>query len=195
MSPAQSPVKGRPVKLAPCRPGASPRISSGASSGPKLGTGALWPSGRISRFAARKSASRGQSPQFSSGWRGDVKLMRRLYAGCAEPTGFRKNNARGKFSARRESGWKGAASLVVDNRVVWHGRNGRGRPALLEALQTVRAIAGVAADLVDQMDEIDEFVGLPTQFVSDHRRLGGDSREYGDADALALDRLDQRTEV
>jgi len=39
--PAKSPVNGRPLALAPCRPGARPTISSAGASSPKAATGAL----------------------------------------------------------------------------------------------------------------------------------------------------------
>jgi hypothetical protein len=45
------------------------------------------------------------------------------------------------------------------------------------------------------VNEIDELVGLPTQFVGDHRRLRSDGRDDGHTHALALQRLDQRAEV
>ncbi len=45
MIPDLPPVKGRPVRLAPLPPGASPTISNGAFKLPKDGTGALCQSG------------------------------------------------------------------------------------------------------------------------------------------------------
>src|SRR5260370_14754166 len=66
-SPAKSRVKGRPVRLAPCRPGASPTISSAASGSPNDGTGELNHSGSRARAASRKPASLGQSGQLRSG--------------------------------------------------------------------------------------------------------------------------------
>lgn len=36
------PVNGRPLRLAPCKPGASPTTSRRAFAAPKAGTGALW---------------------------------------------------------------------------------------------------------------------------------------------------------
>ena len=44
-SPAKSPVKGRPVRLAPFKPGASPTINRRGSMPPNDGTGALCQSG------------------------------------------------------------------------------------------------------------------------------------------------------
>src|SRR5436190_6218847 len=70
-SPAQSPVKGRPVRLAPCSPGASPAINRRAVSGPKLGTGSLNQSGYLRRLSCRNACSRGQSGQSVGGVAGD----------------------------------------------------------------------------------------------------------------------------
>src|SRR5580704_5437634 len=67
MSPAKSPVKGRPVRLAPCRPGARPTIRSRASESPNEGTGELNQLGSRIRAASRKPASLGQSGQLRSG--------------------------------------------------------------------------------------------------------------------------------
>ena len=53
----------------------------------------------------------------------------------------------------------------------------------------------IAADLGLQFHEIDELVGLAAQLVGDHRRLGRDRRDHGDAHALALDGFDQRAEI
>ena len=57
------PVNGRPVRLAPCRPGASPTTSSRAVTGPNEGTGALCQLGCFSRHAWRNATRRGQSGQ------------------------------------------------------------------------------------------------------------------------------------
>src|SRR5260370_41263803 len=66
-SPAKSPVKGRPVRLAPCRPGARPTINSRASGSPNEGTGELNQSGSFAREASRKPDSLGHSGQLRSG--------------------------------------------------------------------------------------------------------------------------------
>jgi hypothetical protein len=58
-----------------------------------------------------------------------------------------------------------------------------------------RPLARIAPDAGHQLREVNEFVGLPPQLVGHHRRLGRDRRDDGDAHALALHRLDQRTEV
>ena len=51
------------------------------------------------------------------------------------------------------------------------------------------------ADLGLQFDDVEEMVGLPAQLVGDHRRLGRDGGNDGDAHAAPLHRLDQRAEV
>src|SRR3954447_4558345 len=66
-SPAKSPVNGRPVRFAPCRPGASPMINSRARSSPNEGTGELNQPGSRARAASRKAASRGHSGQLREG--------------------------------------------------------------------------------------------------------------------------------
>ncbi len=58
-----------------------------------------------------------------------------------------------------------------------------------------RPFGGVAADLGLQFDDVEKDVGLPAQFVGDHRRLRRDRRDHRDADAAALHRLHQRTEI
>src|SRR5688500_6529556 len=60
-------MNGRPVRLAPFSPGASPTMSSRASASPKEATGALWKSGYLARLVSRKSLSRGQSAQSRPG--------------------------------------------------------------------------------------------------------------------------------
>ena len=85
---------------------------------------------------------------------------------------------------------------------------GGGRAALQELRRVARlvsrrgsrggalgALGRVAADLRLQRDEVGEHVGLAAQLVGDHRRLGRDGRDHGDADAAALHGFDQRAEV
>ena len=98
-------------------------------------------------------------------------------------------------------------SLVEFVVVIGAHRRPRGRRAALQELRrvlarlaaargpAVRTLAGVAADLGLQFGNVEEHVGLAAQFVGDHGRLGRYGRCHGDPDALALHRLDQRTEI
>ena len=60
-------MNGRPVRLAPRKPGASPTINRRASAAPKDATGAFDQSGYSARFEARNAASRGQSEHSAAG--------------------------------------------------------------------------------------------------------------------------------
>ena len=68
-SPAQSPVKGRAVRLAPRNPGARPTIKSRLDRSPKDGTGALYQSGFFILFSVRKPFNRGHNAQSFVGFR------------------------------------------------------------------------------------------------------------------------------
>ena len=67
--------------------------------------------------------------------------------------------------------------------------------AAIDAVGTRQALGRVAADLGLQFDEVGEHVGLTAQFVGDHRRLGRNRRDDGNADAAALHGFDERAEV
>ena len=69
----------------------------------------------------------------------------------------------------------------------------RGSPRL--ARRAFAAFAGVTADLGLQLGNVEEHVGLASQLVRDHRRLGRHRRSDGDAHAAPLHRLDQRAEI
>src|SRR6218665_1362852 len=51
-----------------------------------------------------------------------------------------------------------------------------------------------AADRLGELGDIEEEIGLAAQVVGDHRGLGGEGRDHGDALALALERRDERGE-
>src|SRR5665213_3521312 len=171
-SPAKSPVKGRPVRLAPCMPGARPMIASRASGSPKEGTGELNQPGSRRRVAWRKATSLGQSGQSRSG----------------------------SVRDRSASGWPPAVLSSIVEIVVIAPRRHRGGPPqelrrVVTRLARGRALGGVAAELRLQFDQIGEDIGLAPQFVGDQGRLAGNRRDHGDPDAAALHSLDQRAEI
>src|SRR5436305_3486147 len=152
-SPAKSPVKGRPVRLAPCRPGARPTIKSCPLGSPNEGTGELNQSGSRARAVSRKLRSLGQSGQSRSG-----PAHRTAGSGLPLPPLFP------------------AMSLLLLELVLIASWHHRGRA--LQELRCVmtrftwrRAFGWVPADLGLQFDEVSEHVGLAPQLVRDHRRL------------------------
>ena len=66
-TPAKSPVNGRPVRFAPCLPGANPMMPSHAAGSPNAFTGAFHQVGNSSRNSWRKATRRGQSGQSCGG--------------------------------------------------------------------------------------------------------------------------------
>ncbi len=58
-----------------------------------------------------------------------------------------------------------------------------------------RALGRVPSHLGPQLRQVGEDIGLAAEFVGGHRRLAGDAGDHSDADAAALHRLDQRTEI
>src|ERR1700722_7261661 len=144
-SPAKSPVKGRPVRLAPCMLATRPTITSRASGSPKEGTGELNQPGSRRRAVSRKATSLGQSGQLRSG-----SVADRSAGGCPL-----------------------AGSFSVVEFVVIAPRRHRGG-ALQELRRVVarlargRTLGRVAAELGLQFHQIGEDVGLAPQAVGKH---------------------------
>src|SRR4051812_41459167 len=124
-------------------------IRSGASIGPKAGTGALCQFGSLARQFSRKPTSRGQRGQ--------------LREGSAPSTGT--------GAAREGSVLVIVAARPLRDRAALEELRG------VLTLLTRRPVSGtfswIAADLSLQLDDVDELVGLAAQFVGDHRRLRG----------------------
>src|SRR2546421_3235179 len=167
-SPAKSPVKGRLVRFAPCRPGASPTINRRPSGSPNEGTGELNQSGSRSRAASRKLRSLGQSGQLRSG-------SVRSTAGNGRP-----------LAAPVSIGWFSVLEFLVIT--PWHHR-GRALQELRRVVTRLtwgRTFGRVPADLRLQLDQIGEHVRLSPQLIGDHRRLARDRRNHSNTNASAL---------
>src|SRR5260370_29452384 len=165
-SPAKSPVKGRPVRLAPCRPGARPTMSSRPPGSPNEGTGELNHSGSLARAASRKPASRGQSGQLRSG-----SVRARAAPGI---------------------GWPCARSFSIVEIVVIASRRHGGRALqelrrVMTRLARGRTLGWIAAELGLQLHQVGEDVGLAPQLVGDHRRPARNRAYPGGPAAAALD--------
>src|SRR5262249_51744216 len=89
-----------------------------------------------------------------------------------------------------------ARLIVLELVIIGRGR-GNGRPRRCAALEELRrvprlprltrgAVTGIAADFRLQVSYVEEDVGLPTQFVGDHRRLRRHPRGDGAAHAAPL---------
>src|SRR3984885_9472610 len=149
-SPAKSPVKGRPVRLAPCMPGARPTISSRPSGSPNAGTGELNHSGSRAHVASRKLTSLGHSGQLRSGSEG------------------------GSGTPPAPAGRAGSVSIVEIVVIAPRRHGGRALQELRRVMTRLargRTLGWIAADLGLQLHQIREDGGLTAQFVGDHRRL------------------------
>src|SRR3954470_19253043 len=159
--PAWSPVNGRPVRFAPCSPGAKPTISNRAASGPKEGTGALNQLGSRRRHSMRKSFRRGQSGQ--------------LRPGLVDEPDTGANASIFEFVVILGAGTsplgRGAA-LKELRRVLSSAVIAR------SACFAGGALGRVAANFRLQFDDVEEDVGLTPQLVGNHRWLGGDRRHH-----------------
>src|ERR1700710_101823 len=169
-SPAKSPVKGRPVRLAPCSPGASPTISKRPSGSPNGGTGALNQFGSRARTVSRKVTSLGQSGQLRSGTPGR------------------------RAAAPARAGRPLALVFSILEIVVFAPRRHGGRTLqelrrVMARLARSRTLGGIAAELGLQFDQVGEDVGLASQFIGDHRRLARNRRDHGHPHPATLDRL------
>src|SRR5262245_53281696 len=122
-------------------------IRTWASRGPKESTGALNQLGSRWRQSARKVARRGQSGQSGPG-SPDTSVVELVVvdgSGCAR--------ALGGLRAMQELRGVALARLARLPR---------------------RPLGRVAPDLRLELHDVEEDIGLPSQFVGDHGRLGGD---------------------
>ena len=120
-------MNGRPVRLAPRRPGASPTISRRASTGPKEGTGALNQSGSLA------------APVICGTLRGAGRAGNRApglpdaaIASWRSIFGAQSSNHRRRQAQRRRPplrGGAGAAGIAACGRVAPRGSRGFARPA------------------------------------------------------------------